>query len=69
MKGSIHNVSRRVLPHGLYYTGQNTTGEAVHGNQLSIENLAETTYTLGIKQPVHLELCPLPLPDGMEHAQ
>ena len=55
-----------MLPHGLYYDSQNTTREEVHGDQLSIENLGEATYTDGIRQPVHLELCPLPLPDGTE---
>ena len=66
--GSIHNVSRRLLPNGLYFDAERTTMEEFHGDQLSIENLCETSWSHPNSKwrPAHLKLCPLPLPDGME---
>eukprot|EP00891_Asterochloris_glomerata_P009589 jgi/Astpho2/9589/Aster-x1590 len=66
--GSIHNVSRRLLPNGLYFDSERTTMEELHGDQLSIENLCETSWSHPNSKwrPAHLKLCPLPLPDGME---
>ena len=66
--GSIHNVSRRLLPNGLYFDAERTIMEEFHGDQLSIENLCETSWSHHNSKwrPAHLKLCPLPLPDGME---
>ena len=66
--GSIHNVSGRLLPNGLYFDAERTIMEEYHGDQLSIENLCETSWSHHNSKwrPTHLKLCPLPLPDGME---
>ena len=50
-EGSIHSVSRRLLPNGLYYDISHTTLEEFHGDRLSIENLCEAP-----QWPVRLKL-------------